>query len=258
MQRPAPLCEYCSQIPLDLGLLSGTYRLGVISRLKNNTCPLCRLVLSHFEEGFIAAPWREEIELPWNIGPAKCWALSAINARNDTWIGFSSRMQSQRDQHDSDAEGYFIHPWTGPVVDTARILRRISSCEQSHGIECAMPTNLSFSEAFRGLYLPQLIDVETNCSVEKTSLVKYVALSSVWGAVSNFRLAKTNRTALLKPGSLQTVFSMLPNTIKDAVVFKKRLRYQYIWINALCLLQNDAEDLELGVNVIDLIYEELG
>ncbi|KAL6922870.1 hypothetical protein FSST1_000144 [Fusarium sambucinum] len=255
MQRPAPLSEYCSQIPLDAELLTRRYQIGAISRIKNSPCPLCRLVVSHFEGDFIAAPWREEIELLWTIGPAKRWAFSAMNGRTDTWIGFSSRMQSHRDKDNSDSENYFILPWTGPVVDIARILRWISSCEQSHGSQCALPTNLSFSEAFRGLHLLRLIDVETNCIVEKTSLVKYVALSYVWGAVSNFRLTKANRTELLKPGSLNTVLGMLPNTIKDAIVFTRRLKCRYLWIDALCLLQNDAKDLELGVNVMDLIYE---
>ncbi|KAJ4263510.1 hypothetical protein NW762_006329 [Fusarium torreyae] len=118
-----------------------------------------------------------------------------------------------------------------------------------------MPTDLAFTEAFRGLYLLRLIDVKDNCLVERMCLEKYVALSYVWGAVSNFRLTKANRPALLKPGSLQTVSTLLPNTIKDAIVLVARLGCRYLWVDALCLLQNDAEDLEQGVNVMDLIYE---
>ncbi|KAM0549939.1 hypothetical protein ACHAPJ_009186 [Fusarium lateritium] len=118
-----------------------------------------------------------------------------------------------------------------------------------------MPADLAFAEAFRGLHLLRLIDVMNNCLVEKICLEKYVALSYVWGAVSNFRLTKANRPALLMPGSLLRVFKMLPSTIRDATVLVRRLGCRYLWVDALCLLQNDAEDLELGVNVMDLIYE---
>ncbi|KAL3590838.1 hypothetical protein FPOAC2_13040 [Fusarium poae] len=254
MQRPDPLCEYCSQIPLDADLLSGQYSLGTVSRLKNSPCPLCRLVISQLGN-FIAYPGRRRIDLVWSFGPAGRRSILTPGARIDTWIGFSSQTQSHRDQDDSHTKCYFIHPWTGPVVDTQRILGWISSCEESHGSKCALPTNSSFSEAFRDLPLLRLIDVETNCLVEKTTLEKYVALSYVWGAVPNFRLTKANRTALLKPDSINKVSRILPNTIKDAVLLTRRLRCRFLWVDALCLIQNDAEDLELGVNVMDLIYE---
>ncbi|KAH6959507.1 heterokaryon incompatibility protein-domain-containing protein [Fusarium avenaceum] len=243
MQRSAPLCKYCSQIPLNPEEYnleeSKKYALSGISQIKNSLCPLCRLVLSHLEQDFIATPSQEKVELSWMRGPGRRQAFRSIDAEMDTWIGFSSQMKPHHEGNDSYY--YFIQPWTGPLVDTARILRWISSCEQSHRSKCAMPTNLGFSEAFRGLHLLRLIDVELNCLVEKTVLEKYMALSYVWGAVSNFRLTKANRPALLEPGY--------------AVILARRLGCRYLWVDALCLLQNDAEDLELGVNVMDIIYE---
>ncbi|KAF5718556.1 hypothetical protein FMUND_5137 [Fusarium mundagurra] len=151
--------------------------------------------------------------------------------------------------------GFFLEPWTGPVVDTSRILRWISSCEQLHGSKCAMPANLPFAEAYPGLRVLRLLDIEDHCIVERTCLEKYIALSYVWGGVSYFRLTKANRTALLMPDSLRKVFEMLPNTVKDAINLASRLDCRYLWVDALCLLQNDREDLELGVNVMDLVYE---
>ncbi|KAF4969171.1 hypothetical protein FSARC_3547 [Fusarium sarcochroum] len=267
MQRPTTLCEYCARIPLDPRVLDSesdrildllTYPLGPGSRIKNSSCPFCRLIFYTFSEDFIAAQCPSDVELTWSAGPSNRRALSTSSSRIDSWIGFSSRIEPRDEQHGSNSNPkwkYFVEPWMTPVVDTARILRWISSCERLHSSACAMPTDLTFAEAFRGLHLLRLIDVENNSLVEITRVEKYVALSYVWGAVPNFRLTKANRPSLLMPGSLKKVSKILPNTIKDAIVLVRRLGCRYLWVDALCLLQNDAEDLELGVNVMDLIYE---
>ncbi|KAF4995571.1 hypothetical protein FDECE_12770 [Fusarium decemcellulare] len=263
MSLPTTLCEYCSRIPLDPRSLDlederSKFSLGAGARIKNSSCSFCRLVFYAFDEDFITAQCPDEVEVWWTTGPGDRRAFFVSPSRADTWIGFSSRVEPRVDQHGSKRQtsrSSFIEPWMGPVVDAARILRWISSCEQLHGSACAMPTDLAFATAFHGLHLLRLLDVEANCLVERTSLEKYVALSYVWGAVSNFRLTKANRPALLKPGSLNRVFYMLPNTVEDAIVFVRRLGCRYLWVDALCLLQNDAEDLKLGVDVMDLIYE---
>ena len=97
--------------------------------------------------------------------------------------------------------------------------------------------------------------MERKCIVETQSLPIYVALSYVWGSVSNFRLTKANRNKLLAPGSLSKVWEMLPRTIQDTITIAQRLGARYLWVDCLCLLQNDIGDLDRGVNVMDLIYE---
>ncbi|KAF4501783.1 hypothetical protein FAGAP_2030 [Fusarium agapanthi] len=143
---------------------------------------------------FIAAPSKDEVEIRWILGPAGRWAFRSFVGRPYTWIGFSSYMETSG--HPEPTVGLFLEPWTGPVVDTYRILRWISSCEQLHLSICAMPTNLPFAEANTGLHVIRFIDTEDYCIVEMEALEKYIALS-----------------------------------------------------------YNDIEDLELGVNVMDHIYE---
>ncbi|KAI8682414.1 HET domain-containing protein [Fusarium sp. Ph1] len=57
------------------------------------------------------------------------------------------------------------------------------------------------------------------------------------------------------PGSLNKVSDRLPATIRDAIAVVQRLGCRYLWIDALCLMQNDADDLDQGVDAMDLIYE---
>jgi hypothetical protein len=47
----------------------------------------------------------------------------------------------------------------------------------------------------------------------------------------------------------------LPRTIQDSFELLRKLNVLYIWIDSVCLLQNDVEDLDLGVAVMDRIYE---
>ncbi|KAF5980922.1 hypothetical protein FCOIX_4568 [Fusarium coicis] len=229
------------------------WSLGTGTRIKNSPCPLCRLFLSHLGPDSNAALSNDEIEIRWMLGPAGRWAFRTFAGQPYTWIGFSSGMEASG--YLDPTLGLFLEPWTGPMVDSARILGWISSCEQHHGSKCAMPTNIPFAEAYTGLHVMRFIDTEDDCIVEMETLEKYIALSYVWGGVSNFRLTTANRTELLMPGSLKKVFKMLPNSIKDAVTLTRRLGCRYLWVDVLCLLQNDTEDLELGVNVMDLVYE---
>ncbi|KAF5676552.1 hypothetical protein FHETE_2048 [Fusarium heterosporum] len=268
MSEPNPLCDYCSQIPLDPRVLdryhyeSGAeiikFPLGPGSRIKNSPCPLCRLVVETFTKRFIATNYANEVEMWWPAGPSNRHAFSTTESKADTWIGFSSSMQPPDSQiygKTNDMLRYCIEPETVPIVDVTRILHWISSCEQLHGPTCALTDTLNFDEAFRGLHVLRLVDVQDNCLVEKTSLERYIALSYVWGAVSNFRLTMANRPALLVPGSVEKVGHLIPDTIRDAIELTRRLGCRYLWVDALCLLQNDAEDLQLGVNAMDLVYE---
>jgi len=262
MSGSTTLCEFCAQIPFDPDNLSRTknYRLGSGTRIRSSRCPFCRLVVRAFFEDKGDVSEDSDVFMSWSRGPGKRLAFK-IMGRNDIWIGFgrtAAHVTLEADCRDEDTnprENYYIEPTTGPVLDAARILRWISTCEQRHGSVCRIPTPLTFSDAFRGLQFLRLIDLEASCLVEKGDFVNYAALSYVWGSVPNFRLTKANRIALLAHNSLKNVSHLLPNIIKDAITFVGRLGCRYLWVDALCLLQNDTEELDRGVDAMDLIYE---
>ncbi|KAH7018965.1 heterokaryon incompatibility protein-domain-containing protein [Ilyonectria destructans] len=261
MSSLTTLCEYCAQIPFNPKILDSVgnrwYDLGSGARLESSLYPFCRLIRYACFQDPGDVKRHIEMSITWTLGPGGRWAFISPHTV-DTWIGFSARMSPQVDDEVATLEArrkYPMEPTTGAVIDTTRISRWIYSCEQMHGSACALPTGLAFTDAFQGLQVLRLIDVPANCLVETTALENYVALSYVWGGVSNFRLTKANRPTLLKPDSLNRVSHLLPETIKDTIEFTRRLGCRYLWVDALCLLQNDAEDLALGVNSMDLIYE---
>ena len=71
------------------------------------------------------------------------------------------------------------------------------------------------------------------------------------GAVASFRLTTSNRNQLLLQGSIDKIWGMIPRTIQDAITLVRKLELRYLWVDALCLLQNDWQDLDRGVKFMD-------
>lgn len=86
---------------------------------------------------------------------------------------------------------------------------------------------------------------------------QYVALSYCWGESRNTLTTVDN----IEERKRDIELSSLPKTIRDAVYITRRLGIQYLWVDALCILQarytGDAEaeaDWEAQSATMDLIY----
>jgi len=65
-----------------------------------------------------------------------------------------------------------------------------------------------------------------------------MTLSHRWGSKHHLRLTKSNL------GELQEgiMFWSLPKTYRDAAIVTTQLGYRYLWIDALCIIQDDPQD----------------
>ncbi|KAL2062766.1 hypothetical protein VTL71DRAFT_5838 [Oculimacula yallundae] len=70
---------------------------------------------------------------------------------------------------------------------------------------------------------------------------KYIALSHCWGREGHFRL--TESTLITMKNGLQT--ASLAKNFRDAIIITRLLGLRYLWIDALCILQDSQEDWEL-------------
>jgi len=75
---------------------------------------------------------------------------------------------------------------------------------------------------------------------QSTSPIKYTTLSYCWGR-ANFCTTKENET--LPKQELD--YEYLPQTLKDAITVTRRLSIPYIWIDALCIVQDDPAEWEI-------------
>ncbi|KAK0629355.1 heterokaryon incompatibility protein-domain-containing protein, partial [Bombardia bombarda] len=78
----------------------------------------------------------------------------------------------------------------------------------------------------------------------------YVALSYCWGQVTQLETTRGNYLSH-KRGILS---SRLPQTIRDAVSVANWLGYKHIWIDALCIIQDDDSDMRRELDKMGDIY----
>ena len=84
----------------------------------------------------------------------------------------------------------------------------------------------------------------------KAEKVQYATLSYCWG--DGVPLRTTQST--IKQHYAGIPLASFPATLKDAIVFAKGLGFQYIWIDALCIIQDDSRDWEEQSAAMTAIY----
>lgn len=111
----------------------------------------------------------------------------------------------------------------------------------------------------KSLYVPtRLIDLREGLRVIETRFchmserrLRYATLSHKWRKDGSLRLLQSNLDAFLEriePGSLPPVFN-------DAVEVAQRLGIDYIWIDALCIVQDDADDWAKEAAMMGSVYQ---
>lgn len=137
------------------------------------------------------------------------------------------------------------------ALDT--VLGFLENCKAHHGDLCdKFPWG-----SVMDLDLPRpayLIDVQEACLVdasdESISGAEYVTLSYMPGEGGYMSTTKDNLESLKAPGVFEasTVSSELPRTFRDAIHLTRLLGFQYLWIDLLCIVQDDAEhrDVEMS------------
>ncbi|KAH7078125.1 heterokaryon incompatibility protein-domain-containing protein [Paraphoma chrysanthemicola] len=126
-----------------------------------------------------------------------------------------------------------------PNYEAAR--QWLANCQTCHGLTCE---HLS-RHLIKGM---RLIDLDTQRIVAADRLQDphWIALSYVWGSpqhCSPIEVIGGNRLP-----------DKLPRTIEDAITVAKRLEFRYIWIDELCVDQNDAAHCASQIKQMDQIY----
>ena len=108
----------------------------------------------------------------------------------------------------------------------------------------------------------RVIEVAPAGSSDKTRLRSttglkgsYLALSYCWGTDQTYVLTTQNLEML----SRELELYMLPQTILDAIEVAQNLGFKYLWVDALCIMQDTAEtaardDMERELAIMDQIY----
>ncbi|KAI4143281.1 MAG: hypothetical protein L6R39_004640 [Caloplaca ligustica] len=133
-----------------------------------------------------------------------------------------------------------------PEVNTNLIKQWMQSCSLQHD-RCRVPVlELSREQTIR------LIDVD-ECRVKSVTFgEKYVALSYVWGASTKPFLIHDTLPRCSSPGGLRDL--IIPRTISDAIQLVKSIGERYLWVDSLCIVQDDEDDKKQQLSIMDSIY----
>ncbi len=83
----------------------------------------------------------------------------------------------------------------------------------------------------------RVIDVIRKSLVRLLYPAEYVVLSYVWGRGRNLMTTTSNLAAFEKEGALNGDTVYIPRTIQDAMTLTSLIGEQYLWVDALCIVQ---------------------
>ena len=134
-----------------------------------------------------------------------------------------------------------------PLLADMRIFRKWKEfCKLQHQATCGVGMMSESLERIR------VIDVEDRCIVEDIQGQEYVALSYVWGTAKMLKLKGKNLEHYRRPGTLAS--ENLPATIADAIEVTRGAGERYLWVDSLCIIQDDEADKRYFIPRMDSVY----
>jgi hypothetical protein len=104
------------------------------------------------------------------------------------------------------------------------------------------------------LPLMKLINVERGCVIPAHPRLAYAALSYVWGNFQQTRLLSSNLEQLCGDDGFRKHSIRIAKTIAGSMAMCQRLGYRYLWVDALCILQDNYHDKILQLNSMRDVY----
>lgn len=138
---------------------------------------------------------------------------------------------------DTASEGSFA--WALNAIHTC--LESHTKCNADRSEE--LPTRLLDLNAFDGRLDIRLIETAGMSA-------SYACLSHCWGV--DRHITTESKTLSLRKRSI--TWTSLPKTFQDAIHYVRRLKLRYLWIDSLCIIQDDSKDWQLESAAMSTIY----
>ncbi|ETS87797.1 hypothetical protein PFICI_01625 [Pestalotiopsis fici W106-1] len=274
MEIPSKFCDICQYIKLEDYLYTdehhSTVRLGRFQDIAKRTqCPLCCLAIKAFNV-HARTFWKTDVypvEVCYlgryheqsNKRGLQLWFDSTTDTYPEGISGYTTTVaeivplfQIQALAHTAGKAGKSHHArLLGEMADIALIRDWMRQCALSHGSKCNPPK--PHPTELPGLRL-LLVDVLGMKLVESAWESRYMALSYVWGWTKSLRCTKANINDLRQDGSLQELRDEMPRAISDAICLTKAVGERYLWVDALCIIQDDDDSKRVYISRMDQIY----
>ncbi|KAF2744879.1 HET-domain-containing protein [Sporormia fimetaria CBS 119925] len=267
------LCEICRHINIASLMTNKTQEFhGPILFLRNilatrETCLFCELIvealrLAGGEERGIQDLEEQDIQLCWlrsfetaieQKRPDIC-SLVVVRGAIDQQYGPNSTLDNKGfigEVRDSHGLPYRRRMGSSLYVDLLRSW--IARCEKEHDDKRIVNGPRPIDTYAGRLPALRLIDTENDCIVTGGWDTRYVALSYVWGGVEQLQATLANENELSSKGILRDLRALIPRTIRDAMHLIKKMGERYLWVDALCIIQDHPEK-NLLLYSMDQVY----
>lgn len=250
-------CEVCSKILNAFHSRDDTavfleYNLGDLIAVTNMPCPHSDSILElwqHVEkQRFSVQPGPRSVEISLNT----TWGVEIL---------FSSGGERQGSVYiDLVARDELGHPGTSTLfnwlwIDPSVLKSWYAACLHEHGPECQEPPR---TESQPGIiaHPDWLIDVMDQCIVPFSSgTARYITLSYTWGNVQCLQNNSVNLKQLSEAGSLHpSQEPNVPRTVRDAIEITNYLGERYLWVDSLCIVQDNDDSVRRNLSIMHRIY----
>jgi hypothetical protein len=232
----------------------------VYSRTRKNTahCPVCGLLIEVVQRQLNVA-YRQLVGLPTNssyvlLRPSvdiggyffdiylDGLELGAVRCASK--LSFHELLNSATNSQKGDDQ-----------MTSSRIKDWLHSCQQKHGESCRASIHVPSRRYNRACKLILIDTIEERLVLNQSSLdLRYVALSYVWGGVTALQTTSENIQHLQEPRSLNISNVKLPRTVRDAMTLVSSIGERYLWIDTLCIVQDDEENKKKYITEMDIVY----
>ncbi|KAH8669060.1 heterokaryon incompatibility protein-domain-containing protein [Xylariales sp. PMI_506] len=264
------LCHFCAEL-VQLSITAPGTALRVPHHstyaslsASGNTCPICRIIISRWQPP-LHEGWKEPsqdrqdeygidlgIENSQNMSSGVSWVLLKAELRSTLsplrWVQTFTLVICH-----SESKASTLPAWGSTPMTIEERISTIGSwlqeCRLNHkGAECnPLPcTPLRLMTVGLDGTPPKLVwGNAVPCPAE------YATLSYVWGGPVS--LCTTRAT--LKSFSEQVPLALMPKTLADALQIARALKIPYIWIDALCIVQDDEKEWQTEAARMGEIYQ---
>ncbi len=279
------LCETCRSVDFDKALHKPTHYskiwINTWKQLYETTCPLCRLVRKALLFNLYPRPPENDAQQVFLTSETiwkSCIAYNQYQFGGDS-NEYDLKAHAERTRTASRCQlrvypssGYpggecqirplLPGPFSGRRVDqdhaNLELVREwLDICNTHHMGSCNLnnTSRMAFPKHFR------LIDVTRDKIVSELPGPKprYIALTYVWGENKmGFEMPRTLKAAVHTDDTGVEVIDLptfLPRTVRDALEVTRSLGFTYLWVDSLCIIQDDEEDRQSQINMMDEIYK---
>ncbi|KAK2609863.1 hypothetical protein N8I77_003340 [Diaporthe amygdali] len=123
-------------------------------------------------------------------------------------------------------------------------------CESNH-TECIQKDINHFKYPMRLIDITDQAQRLITLDMSSDTDVHYVALSHCWGTAQPLKTCRENIDRHITYGMSQTE---LPATFRDAIQVSRNLGFKYIWIDSVCIIQDDHRDWEEQSSQMASVY----